>query len=334
MKVSCRSCESAFHLPDATVDELEAEAFCPFCGDRLPLRSTVPVAAPGPPDEQAGALTRGWAEVQAALGRPVAVMAEVEGRPGQQVPLDLPDERAGGQEGGLATAQMERRPSAAARHTDAFRGGRAVLPSAPEPGGSSPPARPRGAPIASPGPSVLAELSALDPQENILTSPVVAARRSPRTSPPPPEPAPEPPPPRASTPAPPAGASEPATEDRAPRTFEMVFAPDEPSERRPEGEGPPVEATDDATVTGVGAWRLACDGDQGLPQTRADVLRRMRDGELGQAERVAPADAPAGRWWTLVEVPDFRRYAQLFGRPPGAAPTTGGRRSFWARFRR
>ena len=80
-------------------------------------------------------------------------------------------------------------------------------------------------------------------------------------------------------------------------------------------------------------WRVERDAPDAAVHTRADILRRIRAGELGPEDRVARGEG--GDMVQLIEVPEFRRYALTFGgaaKRPGKS--AGGKKSFWSRFKK
>jgi hypothetical protein len=81
---------------------------------------------------------------------------------------------------------------------------------------------------------------------------------------------------------------------------------------------------------GVDLWLVEDEDSAG--ETKADILRRIRAGELGPRDRVSPADPDDDRSWELAELPEFKRYVMLFGRT--GAKVRSARGAFWERFRR
>ncbi len=197
----------------------------------------------------------------------------------------------------------------------------------------------------SPPPASLADLPPTDPEENILTSPFVA-----------------------SLPAPDHVDLDSMFEDDLVQTGSVTPPPEAPAEYEMDlelqldlgGPSPPVPAvveparatppptgnevleleldatamsagpTDDGP-RGIELWRIL--GEDGAAATKADILRRIRAGELGPHDRVARADEPDDdQSWELADVPEFKRYVMLFGR--SGPPSDAGKRPFWKRFRR
>ena len=159
----------------------------------------------------------------------------------------------------------------------------------------------------SPPPAALADLPPTDPQENILTSPFIAR-------------------------VPPVdhidldSMVEDDLRQTAPVAPGALALPDE--ELGAEAE---VDPGDDDGPRGIEVWRVV--GEDGPGGTKADILRRIRAGELGPQDCVAAADGPDDeRCWELAQVPEFKRYVMLFGRTGTSGDAA--RRPFWKRFKK
>ncbi len=86
--LTCSACGGAFKVAKSTAEELNFEAFCPFCAQPIALSATSsPEGAPSGPREDMKTTT--WDSTEAALGRPVAVVAPASGAPAGLVPLAL-----------------------------------------------------------------------------------------------------------------------------------------------------------------------------------------------------------------------------------------------------
>ena len=201
-----------------------------------------------------------------------------------------------------------------------------------------------------PAPAALAELPPMDPEQNILTSPFVAsAQRAdhvdldsmleddlPQTRPVPP------PPDAVAAPvsAMPsidggAQADDPFLVPRQAPVEEPVASPlPETGNELFEIELDVGSAADEPLAAAsrlIDLWRVI--GEEGGTETKTDILRRIRAGELGPQSRVAASDERNDEQsWPLEEVPEFKRYVMLFGRT--GLPADAAKKPFWKRFKR
>ncbi len=104
--------------------------------------------------------------------------------------------------------------------------------------------------------------------------------------------------------------------------------------RSPEVEEEPaaelLERAGAAVTEGPQGWLIDKDGPDGTPVGRAEVLRRIRTGDLGPEDLVTPASSED--WDRLEDIPAFSRYVNLYGRR-GAAEPEGRKKGFWRRFK-
>jgi len=93
--LTCSECGGTFNVAKSTAEELNFAAFCPFCGHPIALAapSSTEEAPSGP---GADMKTTTWDSTEAALGRPVAVVAPATGAPAGMVPLALTREPSAG----------------------------------------------------------------------------------------------------------------------------------------------------------------------------------------------------------------------------------------------